>query len=96
MDQQDERVRDYSSLLNSERWPYQKEWIVLEHDAKCRLPVERLRGEGNLCVSNARYWLLIYDETLPRFAARVPESDDAVPELPFASPRPPGYRPSAR
>jgi hypothetical protein len=83
VNQQEERVRDYSSLLNSERWPYQKEWIVLEHDAKCRLLVERLRGDGNLRVSNARYWLLTYDAKLPRFAARVPENGDAVPELPF-------------
>ena len=80
---QEEQIRDYSSLLNSERWPYQKEWIVLEHDAKCRLLVERLRGAGNLRVSNARYWFLTYDATLPRFAARVPENGDAVPELPF-------------
>ncbi len=83
MDQQEERVRDYSSLLNSERWPHQKEWIVLEHDAKCRLLVERLRGDGNLRVSNARYWFLTYDAKLPRFAARVPENGDTVPELPF-------------
>ena len=83
VDQQKERVRDYSSLLNSERWPYQKEWIVLEHDAKCRLLVERLRGDGNLRVSNARYWFLTYDATLPRFAARVPDNGDDTPELPF-------------
>jgi hypothetical protein len=83
IDQQEERVRDYSSLLNSERWPYQKEWIVLEHDAKSRLLVERLRGAGKLRFSNARYWFLTYDATLPRFASRVPDNGDQVPELPF-------------
>jgi hypothetical protein len=83
VDQQEVRVRDYSSLLNSERWPHQREWIVLEHDAKCRLLVERLRGDGNVRVSNARYWFLTYDAALPRFAVRVPENGDAVPGLPF-------------
>jgi hypothetical protein len=83
VDQQKERVRDYSSLLNSERWPWQKEWIVLEHDAKSRLLVERLRGDGTIRFSNARYWFLTYDEALPRFAIRVPDNSDAVPDLPF-------------
>ena len=83
VEKQEERIRDYSSLLNSERWPHQKEWVVLEHDAKCRLLVERLRGAGNLRVSNARYWFLTYDATLPRFAARVPDNGDAVFDLPF-------------
>lgn len=83
IEQQEQRIRDYSSLLNSERWPYQKEWIVLEHDAKARLLVERLRGAGSMRFSNARYWFLTYDATLPRFAARVPDNDDPVPELPF-------------
>ena len=54
IDQQDERVKLYASLLNAERWPYQREPVVLEHDAKCRLLVERLRGGGNISVSNAR------------------------------------------
>lgn len=83
IDQQEERIRDYSSLLNSERWPYQKEWVVLEHDAKCRLLIERLRGVGNLRVSNARFWFLTYDARLPRFAERVPDNGDASPVLPF-------------
>ncbi|MGI8921269.1 MAG: hypothetical protein ACR2HD_06290 [Solirubrobacteraceae bacterium] len=83
VDNQEERIRLYSSLLNSERWPKQREWIVLEHDAKCRLLVEQLRGDGKIRVSNARYWFLTYDGKLPRFAARVPDNGDAVPELPF-------------
>jgi hypothetical protein len=81
--QQDVRIRDYSSLLNSERWPHQKDWIVLEHDAKSRLLVERLRGTSNVRFSNARFWFLTYDATLPRFALRVPDNGDQVPELPF-------------
>jgi hypothetical protein len=83
IESQDEQVRLYASLLNSERWPEQREWVVLEHDAKCRLVVERLRGAGNVRVSNARYWFLTYDGKLPRFASRVPDNGDRVPELPF-------------
>ena len=83
VDQDEARIREYSSLLNSERWPWQKDWVVLEHDAKARLLVERLRGAGNLRFSNARYWFLTYDATLPRFAARVPDNGDSAPELAF-------------
>jgi predicted nucleic acid-binding protein len=83
VEQDEARIRDYSSLLNSERWPWQKDWVVLEHDAKSRLLVERLRGAGNLRFSNARYWFLTYDATLPRFAARVPDNGDSAPELAF-------------
>jgi hypothetical protein len=83
IEQQHERVGLYASLLNAERWPYQKEPMVLEHDAKCRLLVERLRGAGNINVSNARYWFLTYDTKLPRFAGKVPDNGDQAPSLPF-------------
>lgn len=83
IEQQEERVKCYASLVAAERWPYQKEPIVLEHDAKCRLLVERLRGTGYLRFSNARYWFLTYDTKLPRFAERVPDGEDAAPDLPF-------------
>ncbi len=80
---QGERIQLYASLLNTERWPEQREWVVLEHDAKCRLLVEQLRGAGNIRVSNARFWFLTYDGKLPRFAMRVPDNGDPAPELPF-------------
>lgn len=83
VESQPETIRLYTSLLNSERWPEQREWVVLEHDAKCRLLVERLRGDGNVRVSNARFWFLTYDGKLPRFALRVPDNGDPEPELPF-------------
>lgn len=83
IEQQEEQIRAYAGLLNSERWPEQKEWVVLEHDAKCRLLVERLRGSGNLRLSNARFWFLTYDGKLPRFANRVPDNGDQVPDVPF-------------
>jgi hypothetical protein len=83
IERQEERVKLYASLLNAERWPFQKEPIVLEHDAKCRLLVERLRGDGNITLSNARFWFLTYDTKLPRFAERVPDNGDQGAELPF-------------
>lgn len=83
VESQEERVRDYASLLNSERWPKQTDWVVLEHDAECRILIEQLRGAGNIRVSNARFWFLTYDGKLPRFARRVPENGDPEPELPF-------------
>lgn len=83
VEKQGERIKLYSSLLNSERWPLQKDWVVLEHDSKCRLLVERLRGEGNARFSNARMWFLTYDSILPRFAKRVPDNGDEVREPPF-------------
>lgn len=81
--QQHERILEYASLLNKERWPYTKDWVVLEHDAKVRLLVERLRGDGNIRLSNARCWFLTYDAVLPRFARNVPENGDEPSDLPF-------------
>ena len=83
VEKQGERIKLYSSLLNSERWPMVKDWVVLEHDSKCRLLVERLRGDGNLRFSNARMWFLTYDSILPRFAKRVPDNGDEAREPPF-------------
>lgn len=83
VERQEERIQDYAQLLNRIRWPEYKEWVVLEHDAKCRLLVEQQRGSGNIRVSNAGYWFLTYDGKLPRFAKQVPENGDHPPELPF-------------
>jgi hypothetical protein len=83
VERQEERVKLYASLVNAERFPYLREPVVLEHDAKCRLLIERLRGDGKVNVSNARFWFLTYDTKLPRFAQRVPDNGDPVPELPF-------------
>lgn len=82
IEQQEERVLLYASLVNAVRWPYQKEPVVLEHDAKCRLLVERLRGDAKR-LSTARYWFLTYDTKLPRFAKLVPDNGEQPPDLPF-------------
>jgi hypothetical protein len=54
---------------------------VLEHDARHRMLIERLRGDGNRRFSNAGYWFLTEDSILMPFS-RVgrKETDD----LPFA------------
>lgn len=83
VEQQTDRIQAYSSLLNSERWPHQKDWVVLEHDAMCRLLVERIRGEGHLQFSTAKAWFLTYDTKLPRFAERAPDGEPDPPDLPF-------------
>jgi hypothetical protein len=83
VEKQTERVSAYTSLLNSERFPMVKDWIVLEHDARCRLLIERLRGDGNLHFSNARLWFLTYDSILPRYARRVPDNGDVLRDPSF-------------
>jgi hypothetical protein len=56
---------------------------VLEHDAKHRILVERLRGNGHLTFSTARFWFLTQDNQLPHFAAEMPDADERAPDLPF-------------
>jgi NCAIR mutase (PurE)-related protein len=45
---------------------------VREHDVKHRLLVERLRGDGHIRFSNARYFFLTRDSRLPRYAMAGP------------------------
>lgn len=58
-----------------------KDDLVKEHDVKHRLLVERLRGDGNLTFSNARFWFLTRDSKLPRYAMAT--LDGHKVELPF-------------
>jgi len=54
---------------------------VMEHDAKHRLLVERLRGEGDRRFSNAGYWFLTDDSVLIPYA----QEQKADPrQIPFA------------
>jgi predicted nucleic acid-binding protein len=54
---------------------------VLEHDVKHRLLIERLRGDGNVRFTNARYWFLTRDGKLPSYAADT--LDGSRVQLPF-------------
>lgn len=83
IEQQAERIQKYAGLLHQLRWPWPKEQVVVEHDVKSRLLVERLRGDGHIRFSNARFWFLTQDTKLPRFAEKVPDDEDEPPELPF-------------
>jgi predicted nucleic acid-binding protein len=82
IDAQDELVDEYATLLDRVL-VYPRHEDVLRHDAKHRLLVERLRGDGNIRFSNARVWFLTQDTYLPRFAERMPDPDVSAPELPF-------------
>jgi hypothetical protein len=55
--------------------------VVMEHDVKHRLLVERLRGAGHIAFSNARFWFLTRDTKLPRYAMAT--VDGSRVDLPF-------------
>jgi len=54
---------------------------VKEHDVKHRLLVERLRGDGHIRFSNARYFFLTRDSRLPRYAMATLDGEDV--SMPF-------------
>jgi hypothetical protein len=58
-----------------------REERVKEHDVKHRLLIERLRGEGHIRFSNARYWFLTEDSKLPRYGAAT--LDGEFVDMPF-------------
>jgi hypothetical protein len=74
-------INEQLSLLERFMGFRDKEDVVKEHDVKHRLLIERLRGEGHLTFSNARYWFLTRDTKLPRYAMATLE--DHRIELPF-------------
>jgi hypothetical protein len=78
-----ETVQQYVVLLNHIRGPQWRETVVLEHDAKHRVLIEQLRGDGHHEFSSGRYWFLTQDTRLPLFARSMPNSEDAPPDLPF-------------
>jgi hypothetical protein len=82
IDARKDEVAEYAALLDRILTVGRHE-TVLEHDAKHRLLVERLRGEGNIHFSTARYWFLTQDGRLPKYAQLMPDPDDAPPTLPF-------------
>jgi hypothetical protein len=84
VDDDSERVNEYCALLERFLGPLRaRHPDVVEHDVKHRLLVERLRGEGHLSFSNARFWYLTQDGQLPRFARLMPNAEETPPELPF-------------
>jgi predicted nucleic acid-binding protein len=53
--------------------------VVMRHDIKHRLLIERLRGDGDKTFATARYWFLTRDSALPRYAAIRDSGDGGVP-----------------
>jgi hypothetical protein len=83
VDRRADEVETYVALLDhvgGQRW---KETVVLEHDAKHRLLVEQLRGDGHLEFTNARYWFLTQDSRLPVFARLEASGHEQISGLPF-------------
>lgn len=52
---------------------------IKEHDAKHRMLVERLRGEGHRRFSNAGYWFITRDSVLIPYASEGRSNSDALP-----------------
>jgi hypothetical protein len=83
VEKQEEVVQEYTDLLKRIVWPQDRHPEVLEHDAKHRLLVQRLRGSGAARFSTAKCWFLTQDSKLPAFARQEPDPDKVAPKLPF-------------
>jgi hypothetical protein len=83
VDRRAEEVKTYVTLLDHVGGQQWKETVVLEHDAKHRLLVEQLRGDGHIEFTNARYWFLTQDSRLPVFARLSSSGRTEITGLPF-------------
>jgi predicted nucleic acid-binding protein len=81
IDQREELIEEHKTMLDRVLSRRDKPDVLKEHDVKHRLLVDRLRGTGHLRFSNARYWFLTQDTSLPRYARRT--ADGAAVQLPF-------------
>lgn len=79
----DDEVEDQLPVLAS-LILWERPDVVLRHDIKHRLLVERLRGAGNLTFASARYWFLTQDSVLPRYAEVPRQRQDEV-VVPFCA-----------
>ena len=76
-------VQVYASQLEGMYGVGAKDRRVIEHDAKSRLLIERLRGTKQPpTYSDVRYWFLTESTRLPT-AARMPMTDGERPQYPF-------------
>ena len=83
VDKKPELIQEYVAVLDHIRGQQWRETVVLEHDAKHRILIEQLRGDGHLEFSNGRYWFLTQDTKLPLFARSMPDSTEGRHDLPF-------------
>lgn len=78
-----EAIRAYASPLEGLYGPGTKERVVIEHDAKMRLLVERLRGaRQNGSFTDVGFWFLTESTRLPAYA-RIPIEQQWRPRHPF-------------
>jgi hypothetical protein len=67
VDQRTEEITDEIGVLAKVLHGRYRHPVLLEHDVKHRMLVERLRGAGNRTFANAGYWFLTFDTMLPRY-----------------------------
>lgn len=79
VDQQEDTITDEMSILARASSGRFRHPALLEHDAKHRLLIERLRGQGNRNFSNAGFWFLTHDTVLPRYDRMAATSKSALP-----------------
>ena len=77
-----EAIRAYASPLEGMYGVGVKNRAVIEHDAKHRLLIERLRGTEPATYTDAHYWFLTESTTLPTYG-RFPIRGGARPRFPF-------------
>jgi hypothetical protein len=78
-----EGIRAYSSPLEAMYGVGTKNRAVIEHDAKTRLLIERLRGDAEpTAYMNVRYWFLTESTSLPTYG-RSPIRASKRPKYPF-------------
>lgn len=81
VDQNRQAIDEQLVLLDRFLGTRDKNELLKEHDVKHRLLIEKLRGDGNLSFSNARYWFLTRDSMLPRYGMAT--IDGGHVDLPF-------------
>lgn len=83
IDEDLETIRTYASPLEGMYGPGKKERVVIEHDAKMRILIEKLRGrsqDGRF--SDVGYWFLTESTRLPVYAS-IPIEQKWRPRHPF-------------
>jgi len=79
VDRDSDGLAAQTGLLESIPGGANKSGRVKEHDAKHRMLIERLRGEGHRRFSNAGYWFVTRDSILIPYANESRPSPDSLP-----------------
>lgn len=79
VDRDSDGLATQMGLLESIPGGDRKSGGIKEHDAKHRMLIERLRGQGHRRFSNAGYWFITRDSVLIPYASESRPSTDALP-----------------